>query len=82
MVEYFVHHEDVLRAQPDWQPRKVDAELADLLWDRLSLARLMLRKAPVGVELVRADSGQRRPPRRRMPHPAACASPPRPARRS
>jgi uncharacterized protein (TIGR03085 family) len=56
-VEYFVHHEDVRRARPDWQPRKVDADLADLLWDRLSLARLMLRKAPVGVELVRADSG-------------------------
>ncbi len=57
-VEYFVHHEDVLRAQPDWQPRKVDSAVADLLWDRLSLARLMLRKAPVGVELVRADSSQ------------------------
>ena len=57
LVEYFVHHEDVLRAQPDWQPRKIDAELADVLWDRLSLARLMLRKAPVGVELVRSDRG-------------------------
>ncbi len=59
LVEYFVHHEDVLRAQPDWQPRKIDAELADELWDRLSLARLMLRKAPVGVELVRSDPGHR-----------------------
>ena len=46
LVEYFVHHEDVLRARPDWQPRKVDGELADVLWDRLSMARLMLRKAP------------------------------------
>ena len=62
LVEYFVHHEDVLRAQPDWQPRKVDAELADVLWDRLSLARLMLRKAPVGVELVRADGRPTAPP--------------------
>jgi uncharacterized protein (TIGR03085 family) len=58
LVEFFVHHEDVLRAQPDWQPRKVNPELADVLWDRLSLARLMMRKAPVGVELVRADSAQ------------------------
>jgi uncharacterized protein (TIGR03085 family) len=57
VVEYVVHHEDVLRARPDWQPRKVEADLANVLWDRLSLARLMLRKAPVGVELVRADSG-------------------------
>ena len=54
LVEYLVHHEDVLRAQPDWQPRKIDAQVADELWDRLGMARLMLRKAPVGVELVRA----------------------------
>jgi uncharacterized protein (TIGR03085 family) len=57
LVEYFVHHEDVRRAQPDWQPRAISAELADLLWGHLSLARFMLRKAPVGVELVRSDSG-------------------------
>lgn len=61
VVEYFVHHEDVLRAQPDWQPRKVDPDLVGVLWDRLSMARLMLRRAPVGVELVRAGEpvGQR-----------------------
>jgi uncharacterized protein (TIGR03085 family) len=56
VVEYFVHHEDVRRAQPGWQPRTISGELADLLWDRLRLARLMLRKAPVGVELARSDS--------------------------
>jgi uncharacterized protein (TIGR03085 family) len=56
LVEYFVHHEDVRRAQPDWQPRAIGSELADVLWDRLSLARLMFRKAPVGVELARSDS--------------------------
>lgn len=53
LVEYFVHYEDVRRAQPDWKPRELSAEFADILWNRLSLARLMLRKAPVGVELVR-----------------------------
>ncbi len=57
LVEYYVHHEDVLRAQPGWQPRKISAELTDVLWDRLSLARLMMRRAPVGVELARADIG-------------------------
>ena len=56
LVEYFVHHEDVLRAQPDWQPRKISADLSEVLWERLRLAKLMLRKAPVGVELVRADA--------------------------
>ncbi|HUA40347.1 MAG TPA: TIGR03085 family metal-binding protein [Streptosporangiaceae bacterium] len=56
LVEYFVHHEDVRRAQPGWKPRAVSEELADLLWDRLSLARFYLRGAPVGVELARSDA--------------------------
>lgn len=55
LVEYFVHHEDVRRAQPSWQPRTIDPDLAGELWRRLRLARLLLRGAPVGVELVRSD---------------------------
>ena len=54
-VELFVHHEDVRRAQPGWEPRTLDAGMSELLWRRLRLARLMLRKAPVGVELARDD---------------------------
>jgi uncharacterized protein (TIGR03085 family) len=61
LVEYFVHHEDVLRAQPGFQPRPISGELADLLWDRLPLARLMLRRAPVGVELIRTDAASAGP---------------------
>jgi len=59
LVEYFVHHEDIRRAQPAWQRRDISADLADDLWRRLRLARMMLRGAPVGVELVRADAGER-----------------------
>jgi uncharacterized protein (TIGR03085 family) len=59
LVEYFVHHEDIRRAQPTWQPRDISADLADDLWRRLRLARLLLRGAPVGVELVRTDSAER-----------------------
>jgi uncharacterized protein (TIGR03085 family) len=55
VVEYFVHHEDVRRAQPGWQPRKLDQGLTEVLWRRLGLARFLLRKAPVGVELARDD---------------------------
>jgi uncharacterized protein (TIGR03085 family) len=54
-VEFFVHHEDIRRAQPGWAPRDLDPGLSELLWRRLRLARLMLRKAPVGVELARDD---------------------------
>ncbi len=56
LVEYFVHHEDVRRAQPGWQPRETTPDVSDELWRRLRLARLLLRHAPVGVELVRADA--------------------------
>jgi len=56
LVEYFVHHEDVRRAQPGWQPRDIGSDVADELWRHLRLARLLLRRAPVGVELVRADA--------------------------
>jgi uncharacterized protein (TIGR03085 family) len=53
LTEFFVHHEDVRRARPDWEPRKLDQGLSETLWQRLSMAKFMLRKAPVGVELVR-----------------------------
>jgi len=50
-VEYFVHHEDVRRAVPDWTERELPAGLSNALWKRLSGARLFLRSAPTGVEL-------------------------------
>ena len=33
-VEFFVHVEDVRRAQPDWRPRPLGPELSDALWAR------------------------------------------------
>jgi len=61
LAEYFVHHEDVRRAQPDWEPRELDRALADALWHGLSMARFLLRKAPVGVELARDDRPEPEP---------------------
>jgi uncharacterized protein (TIGR03085 family) len=58
VVEFFVHHEDVRRGQPDWQPRQLDPGLSEVLWRRIGVAKLLLRKAPVGVELVRDDAAQ------------------------
>jgi uncharacterized protein (TIGR03085 family) len=54
-AEFFVHHEDVRRAQPDWEPRDLGAGLIKLIWGHLSRARLMLRKVPVGIEFARDD---------------------------
>jgi len=56
--EYFIHHEDVRRAQPDWEPRELDPGLVSHIWGQLSQARLMLRKVPVGIEFARDDQNQ------------------------
>lgn len=57
-LELFVHHEDVRRAQPEWEPRELPDELERLMWQRVSMgARLFLRKSPVGVVLHRQEGG-------------------------
>jgi hypothetical protein len=53
-MEFYVHHEDVRRAQPDWQPRELPQGMRSALWRRLpALARLTLRRFPASV-LVQA----------------------------
>lgn len=55
-VEFYVHAEDVRRAQPDWSPRELDPVFSEALWSRLErMARMMGRKAPVGLVLRRPD---------------------------
>lgn len=54
-AEYFIHHEDVRRAQAGWQPRVLDDGMTTLIWQHLARARLMLRKVPVGIEFARDD---------------------------
>ncbi|MFF2806972.1 TIGR03085 family metal-binding protein [Streptomyces sp. NPDC058000] len=55
-VEFYVHAEDVRRAQPDWARRELDPVFEDALWARLErAARVLGRKAPVGVVLRRPD---------------------------
>ncbi|MFE0103886.1 TIGR03085 family metal-binding protein [Streptomyces sp. NPDC059009] len=55
-VEFYVHTEDVRRAQPDWTPRELDPVFQDALWARLErMARMMGRKSPTGLVLRRPD---------------------------
>jgi uncharacterized protein (TIGR03085 family) len=55
-VEFYVHTEDVRRAQPDWSPRELDPVFQDALWSRLErMARLLGRGAPTGLVLRRPD---------------------------
>ena len=52
VAEMFIHHEDVRRAQPDWQPRVLEPALAASLRRTLPLmARLTLAKVPGRVAL-------------------------------
>lgn len=56
-VEFFVHHEDVRRAQPEWSPRALDQDVEQLLWGRIvRQGRLMFRRAGVGVRLRRPSA--------------------------
>jgi uncharacterized protein (TIGR03085 family) len=59
LVEMFVHHEDVRRAQPEWDVRQVDPGEERALWKRLSvLARLSRWRLPVGVTLEAPGYGR------------------------
>ncbi|MFI0978776.1 TIGR03085 family metal-binding protein [Streptomyces sp. NPDC021093] len=55
-VEFYVHAEDVRRAQPQWTPRELDPVFADALWTRLEkMSRVLGRRSPVGLVLRRPD---------------------------
>jgi uncharacterized protein (TIGR03085 family) len=55
-VEYFVHHEDVLRAQPYSPPRELSADDQNELLRALKrLAPLLLRGCPAGVDAQLPD---------------------------
>ncbi|WP_445167079.1 TIGR03085 family metal-binding protein [Mycolicibacterium sp. Dal123E01] len=52
VAEMFIHHEDIRRAQPNWEPRTLDADLASRLRRTLGMmARLTLSKMPARVQL-------------------------------
>ena len=58
-AEYFVHHEDIRRAQPDWEPRQLDDATRDAVWKAAcQMGMFVSRKLPVPV--VIADGAGRR----------------------
>jgi uncharacterized protein (TIGR03085 family) len=54
LAEFFVHHEDVRRAQPGWERRSLDPGLEGALAKilRSPFGRMLFRRSPVGVVLV------------------------------
>ncbi len=64
-VEFFVHVEDVRRAQAGWEPRPISPELADALWARVGPGG-MAKKVPATVVMTspgRADKERGTGPR-------------------
>src|SRR5699024_1801771 len=56
LVEYFVHHEDVRRAQPGWEPRVIPQRVRRALWKSAGmLGRRAYSSAPGPVVLAAPD---------------------------
>jgi uncharacterized protein (TIGR03085 family) len=55
-TEMFIHHEDVRRAAPGWQPRELDGDLVSALRRQIRLAaRMSFSHPPATVTLKDAD---------------------------
>lgn len=66
VAELSIHHEDMVRAQPDWAPTDLPGPVQDGLWRTVtSMGRMLTRGAPTGVVVVAQGHGRaalRRPP--------------------
>lgn len=59
-LEYFIHHEDIRRAQPAWSPRTLGPREEKVLWKQVAVAgKGLVRGSNVGVVLERGDTGER-----------------------
>jgi uncharacterized protein (TIGR03085 family) len=57
-LEYFVHHEDIRRARPGWQPRPLGDTSQKVLWSMVRTAgKGLARRVPVGLSLQNATTG-------------------------
>jgi uncharacterized protein (TIGR03085 family) len=58
-LEYYVHHEDIRRAQPEWEPRVLDRPTSAALWRAISVSgRGLVRPAGVPVTIRDLESGK------------------------
>ncbi len=57
-IEFFVHHEDIRRAAPSWEPRTLTRAENDALWRAIRISgRGLVRPAGVPVVIRRSDTG-------------------------
>ena len=56
-LEYVVHHEDLRRAQPGWEPRELPESDEETIWRRLGpMSHALARKVDVPLRLARSDA--------------------------
>ena len=59
-LEYFVHHEDIRRAQPEWEPRDLPDAQQKQLWAMVRTAgKALVMRAPTGVAIENSATGSR-----------------------
>ncbi|MEP7088599.1 MAG: TIGR03085 family metal-binding protein [Nocardioidaceae bacterium] len=57
-MEFFVHLEDIRRAQPDWSPRILGDDVEKVLWSMVATpGKALTRSSPVGVTIENATTG-------------------------
>jgi uncharacterized protein (TIGR03085 family) len=55
-LEFYIHHEDIRRAQPSWEPRELTSYEQSQIWAALKrLGRSLVRNAGVPVTMHRTD---------------------------
>lgn len=58
-TEYVVHHEDVRRARPGWEPRALPRKVQDALWKVVrTRAQMSFRGLEAGVVIRRSDAAR------------------------
>ena len=61
LIEYFVHHEDVRRARPVWEPRQARPRVRGSARPELRpAAPMLMRHAPMGITLRLPDGRTKR----------------------
>ncbi|WP_326552851.1 TIGR03085 family metal-binding protein [Micromonospora sp. NBC_01813] len=59
LMEFFIHHEDVRRAQPGWEPRDIPPGEQAALWKRVvGVSKLRLRRFTGAVRVVADGYGE------------------------
>ncbi len=57
VLEFYVHHEDIRRAQSDWTARSLPGSTENTLWGLMRrMGKATALKAPTGVTLERSDA--------------------------